>query len=506
MYFHQHTDGSHSKGKSFKGECCEDRKHVIYCEQTGINASLIFDRKDITIFKIEFTYKRNFGPYVFVYKTENDEEILISYSQETGNLRGSFDSNDGRSFTFYRCLDDYVFLEYDPEHLRFKEKNNDAIIINEDDIKKIPRPVSGKRENTYSIMFYFTQELASSKDFLLNTSTNSLVESIHSSVHLKEYFKELIQKTNMGYENSNIPIRAKMHCFEMATIRDNASDNATVILEEFRKMKGTPERLRNTADIAVLLTNDLKDSCGEGYYEGYKHGWTFAVTSRVCAISRFTFSHEIGHIFGALHSSGYFLNKRGSKGPQMLRTIMQYERDGMSSRRINYYSNPNIIDPQSKSRKGKPGMLSNHVYFSKNIYKIAALGNESCKCWLRLGDFGMNLFDMTADDRAKMDLLDKKSCLNTGRIRGSILSIADMEKKNPTKAEIPIIKELKEAINKDHRYHHLIPLSMQELFQNYLNDAQSIYIEYLKNAHTKIHEMHPTPTPTKKLTPDIPKY
>ena len=75
-----------------------------------------------------------------------------------------------------------------------------------------------------------------------------------------------------------------MHCFEMAAKRENISDNATVILEEFRKMKGTPERLRNSADVAVLLTNDLKDSCGVGYYEGYKNGWTFSVTSRVCAI------------------------------------------------------------------------------------------------------------------------------------------------------------------------------------------------------------------------------
>ena len=275
-----------SKGNSFIGECCEDRKHVADCKQIGINASVIFDRKDIIIFKRKFTYKKNCGPNAFVYKTENDEEIFISYSKETGNLRGSFDSNDGRSFTFYRCLDHYVFLEYDHEQLRLKEKNNDAIMINVDESKKIPRPVQGKQEKTYSIMFYFTPELEASKDFRRPhyvkidniTNTYNAKDFFNFNNNLKEYFNELIEKTNIGYENSNIPIRAKMHCFEMASIRENISDNATVILEEFRKMKGTPERLRNSADVAVLLTNDLKDSCGVGYYEGFKNGWTFSVT------------------------------------------------------------------------------------------------------------------------------------------------------------------------------------------------------------------------------------
>ena len=92
----------------------------------------------------------------------------------------------------------------------------------------------------------------------------------------------------------------------------------------------------------------------------------------------------------------------------MLSTIMRDEKGGMSSRRINYYSNPNLIDPKSKTRTRKHEMPSNHLYFTKNIDKISALGNESCKCWHRLGDFGMNLFEMTIHDRTMMAFLDKQ--------------------------------------------------------------------------------------------------
>ena len=87
----------------------------------------------------------------------------------------------------------------------------------------------------------------------------------------------------------------------------------SVILDKFKNMRGTPKKLRNLADVAVLLTNDVRDSCGASYGHAYRNGWTFSVAARDCALSQLTVSHGIAHNFGVDHYSGYLLNKRDKK-------------------------------------------------------------------------------------------------------------------------------------------------------------------------------------------------
>ena len=75
----------------------------------GVNESLfnarsILTRDNMTIHGIYFTYKKNVSPSAYVYYTEYGEELLIYYNKVTGNFRGSFDFNDGRSFYFHKCL------------------------------------------------------------------------------------------------------------------------------------------------------------------------------------------------------------------------------------------------------------------------------------------------------------------------------------------------------------------------------------------------------------------
>ena len=140
--------------------------------------------------------------------------------------------------------------------IRSKEKQNDVIIIEKDSTKRDPQTNQGGNE--YSIMFYYTPEFGESNDF---GTMNELKA---------EYFEELVQKTNLEYQNRNIPIRARMLCFEKATIRENVSKNMSGMLELFKNMKGTPEKLRFLADVAVLITNDVKDSCGASYGHAYR--------------------------------------------------------------------------------------------------------------------------------------------------------------------------------------------------------------------------------------------
>ena len=311
-------------------------------------------------------------------------------------------------------------------------------------------------------MFYYTQELAESDEFM-NDANN-----------LNELFEELIHKTNLGYENSNISIKAFKHCFKMATVRENISNNMSVILDEFKKMKESPEILRHSADVAVLLiydVEDLKDSCGVGFQDAYMNGLTFSVTSRYCAFNQLTFSHEIGHNFGADHPLGHLLKKKVThkKHGFYYRTIMKDSQKGKPSNRTNYYSNPNVFHPITKTRTGKFGVPSNYLQFSKHIEKIAALGDESCKCYIvtkynvSIVEYEKCSFKSTGKP-AKQNSLDKKQ---------------DIQKRNDIWDQSPLSKQ-----NLYEKY----LTDVQNLYQSYLKDDQRLYKKYLKHAHEILHE------------------
>ena len=452
--------------KEFKKSQCCNRKHTYNCGKLNssfINGSRIFDKNNVTLLGIFFTYKKNVSPYAYVYVTENGEEALIYYNKFKNRIRGSFTLNDGRSFAFHicfigcliaksgnikgifnffntKCLAQYIIYQFDQNYLRSKEIRNDVIDVAS--TKSLPHPILRKSEKEYSIMFYYTKKFAMSHDFI---RSNSL---------MKDYFEELIHKTNLGYNRSNIPIKARMHCFEMATIEENVSENMSVILDKFRNMKETPENLRNFADVAVLIINDVKDSCGISYGHAYRNGWTFSVVSRDCAISQLTFSHGISHNFGADHSE-HPLN-------------------------ITNHYHPNIIHPMMKTRIGKP---ANFMHFSKHIDKISSLGNESCVCY--------KAYNMKKSVKwAHMGL--EESC-----------NFHQVSMKRPgTKPLHDVlyfrIKDQKDTKKKDNDIRNQKPLSKdlytnflterQNLFEKYLKTAQKLYETYLKDAHNKIHE------------------
>ena len=464
--------------KKFKDKCC-NRKHTFNCKQgMGVlfNGSLIFDKKNITIHGIYFTYKKNVSPYAYVYVTEYGEEALVYYNKFGGRFRGSFALNDGRSFAFHLCFifcqrsksinlggifkyyniecqSDYVFYQFNQKYLRSKEKRNDVIIIDEANTKSLQYPILRKSENEYSIMFYYTWEFARTNHF----------KNIRWL--LNDYFEELIHKTNLGYISSNIPMRARMHCFEKATIEENVSENMSVILDKFRKMKGTPENLRNFADVAVLIINDVKDSCGISYGHAYRNGWTFSVVSRDCAISQLTFSQGIAHNFGADHSSEYLFNKGdtqhvgrgGNSKHKFARTIMQSH--------------------QMKTRIGKIGMPAKFLYFSEHIDQISALGNESCVCY--------KAYNM------------KKTVLisHMGLEESCTFHLASMNRPGTKPAHNVLMFKIKDKFKKKNNdirnqkdlYSNFLK-ERQNLFKKYLKSAQKLYETYLKDAHNKMHE------------------
>ena len=387
------------------------------------------------------------------------------------------DFNDGSAFAFHKCLGCYVFYQFNRTYLQYKEKDYDAITVQAD---SLPRQFSGKKENEYSIMFYYTPEFAADNDFKDNPENLPLKEL------LKEKFEELVQKINHGYQNSNITIKARMHCFEEAsTIRDNDSEDMIATLYKFKSMKGSPEEVLHSADVAVLLVHNFKDACGYGNLDAWKfEKETFSVVLKGCADALHSVSHEIAHNFGADHDLGYILNKKNEKG-KYLRTIMAKEpedRPDIDTKRTNFFTNPNIIHPTIGEPIGKLGKPSNYVYFAKHINQIASVGDESCKC------------HESCTFKPKAKPKNQKSKAKPGKAKQKLKKRNDnwKSKTKPGKAK----KNLKEGndtvkpdpISKQNSYNKYLT-DVQMLYQNYVKADQQLYRKYLNDAHKKIHEM-----------------
>ena len=496
------------KRKRFEDKCC-NRKHIFNCNMgIGVNSKILFrnfrefplqfqsnqilNQENITIHGIPFKYKRNVSPHAYVFVTENNEEALLYYNNKVrrrGRLRGSFDLKDGRSFAFEECLvqcklfrqynymgkykypfsectHGYIFYQFNQTSLRSKDKEN-VIIIEKNNTNSLPHRLSGKSEKEYSIMFYYTWKF--DKKFFGRK---------------RDFFEELVHKTNQEYHNNNISIKARMHCFEKARVWEKNSNNMSEILEQFRKMKGSPEKLRNLADVAVLLINDVKDSCGASYGHAYRNGWTFSVVSRDCAISQLTFSHGIAHNFGAGHSSGYILNKTnrgfGEEGKNSRQEFVSTQQNGLPSLKTSHYTNSNIIHPVMKTGRGKFGMPTNFMYFSKHIDKISVLGNESCVCY--------KAYAMLIEIKAQHMKLNE-SCnfhLNLANQGTNYSNILMFHRRTTTEKTDQTQDKRNPSTHAD--LHKYFLDDRQNLFKNYIKAVQELYETYLRDAHSKIHE------------------
>ena len=103
----------------------------------------------------------------------------------------------------------------------------------------------------------------------------------------------MVDTINQGYINSKLPVRVELHCIELADLHDNPVGGA--MLNQFGKLKGSTEKLRQTADVALLLFHSFE-------FAGIAGGY-ISVVQKPYAFGKegFTPGHEIGHIFGAGH-------------------------------------------------------------------------------------------------------------------------------------------------------------------------------------------------------------
>ena len=153
---------------------------------------------------------------------------------------------------------------------------------------------------------------------------------------IAQWIDEILDKTNQGFVNSRIPLVLTKFCQEKATINDQQKP----VLSSFRRMKGSIEALRNTADLAALLVDSF-DVCGIADFPG-----SLSVTRRDCAEGGPVFAHEIGHNLGADHNKEQGKNIHHDDGHGHFirggyRTIMAYYKPGYN-KWINYFSNPEV--------------------------------------------------------------------------------------------------------------------------------------------------------------------
>ena len=77
------------------------------------------------------------------------------------------------------------------------------------------------------------------------------------------YIESLINLANTAYQNSNIDLKLKTLCIERLPSTFIESSNVTDLLNDLLAVKGSEAALRQTADIALLVTSGPRGTaCG----------------------------------------------------------------------------------------------------------------------------------------------------------------------------------------------------------------------------------------------------
>jgi len=362
--------------------CCNGPS-VESCQQFIIDTSFL--GQDELMLKLKQTIElvRPVEGSEYDYHYENDNiEMALDYHPEDGSLYG-YINEYGTKYAIDSCGNKkYVLKKYDDD-----DDDDDDDDYDDDDSGKEKESscideymVDDDNDTiaTYSIKVYYTPEVEAAK------------------LNIEQYIKYLIDYTNMGYKNSNVPIRVKLHCIELAKIEEEPMVDGVFILKRFAKLKNTLEALRGSADAAALLvTRGLPEGqCGLARYDTIcdrdKDNISITVLDCCARGDGGTFAHEIGHNFGLCHDrdallglscntvdgNGYLFRNGDMEGYY---TIMAYSRDGYR-KFDNYYSNPDIIHPKTGTPTGRRNYANSARVLRARRFAMAAVGDESQQC------------------------------------------------------------------------------------------------------------------------------
>ncbi|MGC4940176.1 M12 family metallo-peptidase [Kribbella sp. DT2] len=188
-----------------------------------------------------------------------------------------------------------------------------------------------------------------------------------------------IEESNRGLANSLVPVT-----FELAGIHQTQYAE-TAGADHLGRLQKTSDgimdevhaaRNATAADVVVLLAVE-PSYCGLGYVN-VAATFAFSVVNWTCATGNYSFAHEIGHNFGALHdplnstNTAYpyghgYQHQPGTAGDW--RTVMAYDCTG-GCPRINYWSNPRVT--YNGARMGTAGKHDNARVLTTRAAAVAA--------------------------------------------------------------------------------------------------------------------------------------
>ena len=89
--------------------CCTG--DIKTCQDVEIDSDLLGSSQSLSILNISLTFCSRVPPNGFVYKTDLGDEAVMTVNTRSGNVFGSFKTQDGRSFGIERCHNKHVLKE-----------------------------------------------------------------------------------------------------------------------------------------------------------------------------------------------------------------------------------------------------------------------------------------------------------------------------------------------------------------------------------------------------------
>lgn len=218
---------------------------------------------------------------------------------------------------------------------------------------------------SFSVMIWYTPEFRA---------------TFTSEQEMMVFIDLIFAETNQGYINSEIPLTAVKHDVKLHPTLNDLNDSS-VMLNSFSSSMPLSDLL-NCADSTALLIEEF-NSCGIAYLDRAFSCGAISVTKKSCATGYYSFGHEIGHNFGALHNPEQYSSTDGDGYGHLIqppfadvfgyRTVLAYSADG-HRRRVNHYSNPNVL--YNSNPTGIVSVSNNARLITANRFAMASCGTE----------------------------------------------------------------------------------------------------------------------------------
>ena len=148
-----------SNSRSLERCCTEDT--IKTCQDVIIDSRLLGTVASLTILNITLNFYGRVPPSGLVYKNALGDEAVISISNRSANVFGSFKTHQGKSYGIEKCHTKQVLKEFDVDKFVQEESvhhgssgnlvpSSDNFIVERDNHTVV----------SYTVMFYYTTDFA----------------------------------------------------------------------------------------------------------------------------------------------------------------------------------------------------------------------------------------------------------------------------------------------------------------------------------------------------------